>query len=464
MYRATLALALATAAAPAARAADPPRWNLLLVTADDLNADSAGWMGNPLGATPNLDAFARTAHRLVNNHVSAPICQPSREALLTGRVPHRNGGLGFNPIRRDVPTLVEVLRGAGYYTAAIAKLVHMAPAEKFPWHATGPQDLGKRPTKFRDRFRELLAAAKAEGKPFFVNANVCDPHRPFIGGATKKAKADEPLDGARVYRPDEVAVPSFLEDVPRVREEVAQYYSSVSRFDRTFGLVLDELRAAGRDADTVVVFLSDHGMSFPFSKATVYRNGTWSPVLVRYPGMPAPREHPEFLSSVDAMPSVLELLGVKPPEGMDGRSWVPLLRGERQPDRDFVVTHVNTVSSGKSFAQRCVRTTDRSLIFHAWAGGPEPFRVEAMSGLTFAAMNASPDARTRERVRQLVVGEPLMLFDLAADPDERKNLVRDPRYAADVAALGKKLLAHMRRTDDPQTRAFEAALEKLSAK
>ena len=54
MYRATLALALATAAAPAARAADPPRWNLLLVTADDLNADSAGWMGNPLGATPNL--------------------------------------------------------------------------------------------------------------------------------------------------------------------------------------------------------------------------------------------------------------------------------------------------------------------------------------------------------------------------------------------------------------------------
>ena len=54
MYRATLALALATAAAPAARAADPPRWNLLLVTADDLNADSAGWMGNPLGATPNV--------------------------------------------------------------------------------------------------------------------------------------------------------------------------------------------------------------------------------------------------------------------------------------------------------------------------------------------------------------------------------------------------------------------------
>jgi N-sulfoglucosamine sulfohydrolase len=267
-----------------------------------------------------------------------------------------------------------------------------------------------------------------------------------------------------VYKPDEVTVPTFLEDLPRVREEVAQYYSSVSRFDRTLGLILGELKAAGRDADTVVAFLSDHGMSFPFSKATVYRNGTWSPVLVRLPGPDEPREHAEFVSSVDLMPSLLELLGVAAPGGMDGRSWAPLLRGGRQAGRDFVVTHVNTVSSGKSFAQRCVRTKDRSLMFHAWAGGPDAFRVEAMSGLTFAAMNASADPKVRARVKQLVEGEPLMLFDLTADPDERTNLVRDPRYAADVAALGKRLLAHMTKTDDPQAKAFEAALAKVTGR
>ena len=80
-----------------------------------------------------------------------------------------------------------------------------------------------------------------------------------------------------------MTVPAFLEDIPRVREEVAQYYTSVSRFDVAFGLVMKELTAAGRDADTIVVFMSDHGMSFPFSKATVYYNGTWSPVLIRVP-------------------------------------------------------------------------------------------------------------------------------------------------------------------------------------
>ena len=437
-------------------AADKPL-NLLLVTADDMNADSSGWNGNTLGATPNLDAFAKGAHRFINSHVTVPICQPGRSAIMTGRVPHRNGALGFNPIRRDIPTLVEILRDTGYYTAVIAKAVHMAPADKFPWHADGDQALGKQPTKFAEKFREMLSAAAKEKKPFFINANICDPHRPFITGAGKKAKADE-LAGAKVYKPDEVTVPAFLEDLPRVREEVAQYYSSVSRFDVAFGLVLKELTAAGRDADTVVVFLSDHGMSFPFSKATVYHNGTLSPVLVRYPGQKNPKTHPEFVNSVDIMPSVLELLGVKPPTGMDGRSWVPLLNGGAQADRDFVVTHVNTVSSGKSFAQRCVRTRDRAFMFHAWVGGPDKFRVEAMSGLSFAAMNASADPEVQVRVKQLVEGEPLMLFDLAADPTERKNLVQDPKYANDVAELSKKLLAHMKRTEDPQTKAFEAAL------
>ncbi len=158
------------------------------------------------------------------------------------------------------------------------------------------------------------------------------------------------------------------------------------------------------------------------------------------------------------MPSLLELLDVKPPAGMDGRSWVPLLKGETQADRDFVITHVNTVSSGKSFAQRCIRTKDRALMFHAWVGGADKFRVEAMSGLSFASMNASTDAKIQARVKQLVEGEALMLFDTAVDPSERTNLINDPKYASDVDHLSRKLLAHMQRTNDPETMAFTAAL------
>src|SRR4030095_12691918 len=97
------------------------KWNVLFVTADDLNGDSMGWMGSKVGATPNIDSFAATCHQFRICHVSAPICQPSRSAFMTGRVPHRNGALGFNPIRTDVPTLTELMSSNGWFTAAINK-------------------------------------------------------------------------------------------------------------------------------------------------------------------------------------------------------------------------------------------------------------------------------------------------------------------------------------------------------
>jgi N-sulfoglucosamine sulfohydrolase len=456
-------LVLWALAAPAAVArAEPPQpLNLLVVTADDMNGDSPGWTGNKLGATPNLDAFAATSNRFVNHHVTVPICQPGRSALLTGRVPHRNGALGFNPIDRDVPTLVEVLAAKGYYTAAVNKLAHMAPREKFPWDLA-LDGSGKDPKAFGGHVTRCLQAAADARKPFFLNANITDPHRPFPGGDPKKAAK---ADGAPVepFAPADVTVPSFLEDVPDVRREVAEYYTGVRRFDRSFGEVMAALKAAGRADDTLVVFLSDHGMSFPFSKASVYRNGTWSPVLVRWPGMPAAAAHPEFVGSVDLMPTILDVLGVDHPDGLDGRSWLPLLRGEPQPDRDFVVTHVNTVSSGMSFPQRCVRTRSASLMFHAWADGRTRFRVEAMNGRSYAALAAAgkDDPRVMARVDQFVVGTPLSFFDLEKDPDERTNRIADPVRRSEVERLAGLLLAHMERTKDPQLDAFRTALRRL---
>ncbi|XZE45135.1 sulfatase family protein [Pirellulaceae bacterium SH467] len=444
--------------ASAIEASASDRWNLLLITADDLNGDAAQWSGSKHLVTPNLDAFATTAHRFANHHVTISICQPGRAVLMTGRLPHRNGALGFQPIRQDIPTLVEILRQEGYFAGVIAKAAHMMPSSKFPWDSIGEQSLGKQPIGFSECFRAMVAQAKERNQPFFINANICDPHRPFITGNAKgKQDGNEALEGVRTFQPEEVSVPSFLEDLPPVRKEIAHYTASVSRFDRSLGLLLEELKSSGHDGDTIVVFLSDHGMSFPFSKATVYFNGTWSPLLIRIPGQSPAKEHRQFVSSVDAMPSLLELLRVPFPKGMDGRSWAPLLTGVEQPDRDFVITQVNTVSSGKSFAQRCIRTKDRALMFHAWSGGPNPFRVEAMSGLTFPAMNASTEPRIRARVEQLVHGEPLMLFDTSMDPTERVNLVRDPAHAGELQELSRKLLEQMRRSEDPLCDAFSDA-------
>ncbi|WP_051946303.1 sulfatase [Verrucomicrobium sp. BvORR106] len=481
---ALLALLALWALQPRAYAAEPQKLNLLIITADDMNADSPGWMGNTVIKTPNLDAFAATGHRFINHHVTAPICQPSRSALMTGRVPHRNGALGFNPVREDVPTLVEILQQQGYFAACINKVVHMAPRTKFPWNSVADGS-GKNPDQIGKDLATALQEASKTGKPFFINANITDPHRPFYGttkaGGGKKrqaaknpktagtdAEGDTDKDEAIItpIQPEAAQVPSFLEDVPDVRKEVAQYDSSVLRLDQSFSRILAALKDSGQEDRTVVVFLSDHGMSFPFSKATVYRNGTWSPVILRLPSnhpLTKPAVHEEFVSSVDLLPTLLELLSVPLPEGLDGRTWTPLLRGESQPNREAVVTHVNTVSSGQSFPQRCIRTKSRSLIFSAWSGGPRDFKVEAMSGLSFRALAeaAKSDPKIEARVTQLLKGIPLALYDLDKDPNERVNVIADPAYRNDAVKLVEQLKEHMTRSTDPQLDGFLHAAQPL---
>jgi N-sulfoglucosamine sulfohydrolase len=337
----------------------------------------------------------------------------------------------------------------------------MMPREKFNWDLQ-LNGSGKNPPAFAEHVRAALKAAADKGKPFFLNANITDPHRPFPGTVRPRKKA-KMADAGKVtpYAAKDVTVPSFLEDIPDVRKEVAQYYTAVRRFDLSFAEAIKALKAAGREKDTVVVYLSDHGMSFPFSKATVYRNGTWSPVLLRWPGLAKPGvDRDSMVSSVDIMPTVLELLGVPAPEGMDGRSLLPLTRGVKQPDRDFVITHVNTVSSGRAFPGRCVRTKTRSYIWHAWPDGKTTLRVEAMNDLTFKALAAAGqrDPKVKARVDQYLYGVTQGLYDLDKDPDERVNRIDDPQYRADRDRLRKLLLAHMEKTADPQLEAFRKLL------
>jgi N-sulfoglucosamine sulfohydrolase len=445
--------------------------NVLFMTADDMNADSPGWMGNPLKLTPTLDRFAATAHRFVNQHVAAPICQPSRSAFMSGRVPHRNGALGFEPMREGTPSLVTVLRSAGYFAAGINKLPHMMPESSFPWYAkfTGS---GKNPDLLGRHTRDAIAAAQRAQKPFFINCNLTDLHRPFYGAgkssaqkkkAAKKDDDGEPneVEGVVVpLQPAEVPIPNYLEDVPNLRREVAQYYGSIKRLDLGFAKVLQALDNSGEAARTVVIFLSDHGMSFPFSKATVYFNGTRSPVCLRWPGMGAPQQRTEFVSSVDLMPTLLDVLRVPAPAGLDGRSWLPLLRGEPQSDRDHVFTHVNSVSSGIFFPQRCVRTATHALMFHAWASSEVSFKVEAMNGLSYAALAeaARTDVRIKGRVDQLLHGNVLAFYDLTQDQSERRNQIENPAFAAEIGRLKALLAAYMERTDDPQLENYRKAL------
>jgi N-sulfoglucosamine sulfohydrolase len=429
--------------------------NLVIITADDLNADSMGWMGSRVGATPNIDAFAANCHQFRNCHTVVPICQPARAALMTGRVPHRNGAAGFGPVRPEVTTMTEVMSRHGFLTAAINKIAHMMPREKFAWDVA-LEGSGKNPKAMRLHFEQCIKAAAEQKKAFFINANSTDPHGPFPGKNPSRSSQTEAAP-VRSFTESEITVPSFLEDLPAVRREIAQYFSGVRRLDETFGEVMTALEGAGHMNDTAVLFVSDHGMSMPYAKATLYRNATWTPVLLGWPGMERATGHTHMLSYVDIMPTLLDLLGLPKPDGLDGASWVPLTEGKKQPDRDHVFTQIDAVHSGRKFPSRCVRTKVFSYIWNAWANGKTRFRIGAMhTRLSWQAMveAAAYDSRLKSRIDHLIYRCAEEFYDQEKDPNERDNRINLPEYESEIAKMKALLLAHMEKTEDPLARQF----------
>lgn len=456
---------------PTLSAQQPPRLNVLLLTADDMDAHTPGVFGGTVaGVTPNIDRLAAEGMRFVHGHVAAAICQPCRQSLMTGRFPHAVSRLGgFDPVLPDVPTLQEQLHAAGWFLGIFGKEAHLAPAKRFCWDVVRPlREVGRDPQRYYAAATEFFAAAKRADKPFFLMANSHDPHRPFprcdIDDEGKDVDQESEAKGgpiakpSRYYRPDEVVVPGFLPDLPDVRRELARYYTSAHRCDDTLGLVLQALREAGLESTTLVVFLTDNGMAFPFAKTNTYLASTSAAWIVRWPGVvEAGRvDGRHMVSGVDFTPTILAAAGLQPLPGVHGRSFLPLLHGEEQPGRDTVFTEINCISSGVAYPMRCVHERRLAYIWNGWADGEKVFHNESQAGLTFAAMRraAADDPALAARVELFehrVVEE---LFDCATDPCCLHNLVADPEHKADVERLRRSLSAHLQATADPELDAF----------
>lgn len=441
------------------------RLNFLLITADDMNWDSPGCFGGQTpDVTPNIDRLAGEGVRFEFAHVTIAVCQPSRECLMTGRYPHRNGGEGFEPIRSDVPTLGEHLSAAGYINGILGKVTHCAPKEKYCWSFDidmGELGQGRDPQLYYRGAKDFITRADAAGKPFFLMANSHDPHRPFTGSEAELRHFADDLDRipdpSRIYDGGEIEVPGFLPDLPDVRKEIAQYYGSVRRCDDTVGAVLRALEESGHAGDTVVMFLSDNGMAVPFAKTNCYLHSTKTPWLVRMPGAAAGSvDKRHFVSGIDFMPTVLDLAGVAGPGGMDGRSFAALLRGDSETGRERVFTAFHETSAKRRYEMRCVQDARFGYIFNAWSDGETRFRNESQSGLTFAAMEqaAQSDPQIAARVQHFLYRTPEELYNFAADPDALHNLAGAPAHQKTLMAMRNLLADWMGRSGDHQADAF----------
>jgi len=435
--------------------------NFVLVMADDMNWDAVGAFGCPTEeTTPNLDRLASEGLRFNHGHVTIAVCQPSRSALMTGRYPHLSGGEGFYRLRCEgVPILPEILRNEGFDVGILGKLTHSTPYEAFKWdmeYDQGDLGQGRNPEVYYQHAKDFVQSAVDNGQPFFLMANSHDPHRPFYGN--DKAEWYNELDPpavlpSRIFDPDEIVTPEFLPDIPEVRLEIAEYYNSVRRCDDMVERVLDVLDEVDVAENTLVMFLSDNGMAFPFAKTNCYLNSTRTPWLARWPAViEAGRVDSEhFISAVDYLPTVLDTLGIASPEGVNGSSRLPVLRGKKQDGCAQAFTQFHQTSGRRNYPMRCVQTKHFGYIFNPWSDGEREFRNESQNGRSWKAMKEAeennPDLAARNRLFTHRVLEEF--YDFENDPHALNNLIGDPEYADEVEKLRYSLEEWMANVDDP---------------
>jgi N-sulfoglucosamine sulfohydrolase len=382
--------------------------------------------------------------------------------MLTGLYTHTNGQYGLAHgdhnahTRPNVLSLPRRLKEAGYRTGVLGKL-HVIPPEVYPFDVNvggGPLGGGRDPDAFAERVAQFVAADT--GRPFFLQVGFSDPHRAGKGFGNE-GKLD--VESER-YQPGDVVVPPHLPDWPEVREDLADYYQSVTRLDRGVGLVIDTLQKAGVASETLVIFLSDNGIPFPGAKTTLYDAGVHLPLIISSPAAGASRGKPSdaMVSWVDVAPTILDWAGVKP-NNLPGRSLLPLLDADTKPPGDWDVVYGSHVQHEVTmyYPMRSVRTRTHKYI------------LNLAHGLEFPAAGDLYRSRTWQTVlhhddNKMLGGRELggylrrpreELYDLEKDPHELKNVAADPAYAPVLADLRGRLKSWQESTRDPWVVKYE---------
>jgi arylsulfatase A len=430
---------LVTVAAPVGHGQAAPPPNVIVIFADDLGYGDLGAFGAPVIKTPRLDRMAAEGQKWTSFYVQ-PVCSPSRAALLTGRLPVRNGMHGAAGVFRenstrglphDEITIAEVLKGRGYATAAIGKwhLGHLP--EYLPgrhgfdtWFGL-PYSHDMDLTVPRDKGTDTVAYY--EPKPEYFNVPLMRGEaiveRPADHRTLTARYTDEAIrfiEGHR-DRPFFLYLAHNLPHIPLARSpqfvgrsEAGMYGDVVEELDWSTGRILDALAAAGLDRRTVVVFTSDNGPWLPFrthggsagplrdGKGTTWEGGVRTPAIFWWPGTITPGVVTAMASAMDLLPTAAALAGAPPPADrvLDGVNLAPVLTTGRGAPRDRLFYY----SGSELRAMRKGRYKAHFITSGAYGLG---------------------DPRA--------VHSPPLLFDLWEDPGERTNIAAaHPQVVADL--------------------------------
>jgi uncharacterized sulfatase len=408
---------------------------MVFVIADDCTIWDIGCYGGQ-AHTPNIDKLATEGMQLMNCFQTAPMCSPTRHNIYTGLYPVKSGAYP-NHTRADAGTksIVQYLKPQGYRVVLAGK-THISPKDIFSFDYIA----GKNPDMAK--IDTMMKESVDKDQPFCLFACSNEPHSPWNKG-----------DASR-YPPDKVKLPPYIADTPEQRADFSRYLAEVTYYDGQVGEILALLDKHKLADNTLVMVVSEQGNAFPFAKWTCYDAGLRSAMIVRWPGVVKPGSKSDaMVEYTDVCPTFVEAGGGTPDPVLDGKSMLPVLRGETNKHKNFVYGIMTTtgiingtpegypIRSVRSDKYKLIRNLNHTATFRNACTKQKSFQSWITAGEAGDKQAAALAARYQKRPA-------IELYDITKDPLELNNLAANPEYSDVIKSLDVKLTAWMTEQGD----------------
>lgn len=413
------------------------RPNIVVLIADDCRFMDLGCYGSPDAITPNIDRLANEGLQFQRFFQATAMSSPTRQCLMTGLYPVKSGAYpNHSFVKEGTQSIVHYLKALGYRVALHGKR-HINPETAFPFDYLG---------KWKDIDAALLEPffkeVSASKEPFclFVCSN--DPHMPWTRG-------DRSLFDAK-----KLTLPPFIVDTPETREAYVGYLAEINQLDTDVGKVDELLSRYNLEQNTLFMFTTEQGFTLPFAKWTCYGQGLQTGFIARWPGVIKPATKTNAMCEyVDVVPTLIEVAGGTTSHALDGTSFLPVLKGEKEKHKSYVYgiqTSRGIVYGSEHYAIRTVFDGRYRYILNL--SSPEPFRCiqmqEADSVWASWCRLAENDSFARRQVIRYVYRPKEELYDVLNDPYELNNMASDPAIETVKDNLSACLLEWMKKQGD----------------
>jgi arylsulfatase A-like enzyme len=432
----------------------PP--NILWFVVDDMSANFSCY-GEKSIETPNVDRLAREGTKFTHAFVTAPVCSPCRSALITGMYQtsigahHHRSGRGVEKIvlPTGVTPVPALFQQAGYYTCIGDGLLASERAGKKGRAGGG---LGK--TDYNFEWDPKIYdgpdwAGRKEGQPFFMQVQMAGGklRGGTDQGAVQLSKRAAAEFGAATS-PETVNLPPYYPRDPVLLRDWAAYLDAARLTDQHVGKVLARLEREGLLEQTLVVFMTDHGISHARGKQFLYDEGTHIPLVVRGPGIGRGEIRNDLVMQIDLAPLSLAAAGIPLPPGMQGRD----ILAKNYPPRDAIFAARDRCDETVE-RLRSVRT-DRFLYirnFHPQRPHLQPNAYKDGKSIvqTLRALHAAGTLEPlAERLLFRPTRPPEELYEWTTDRWQVRDLAEVPEHRETLAALRGRLDRWMEETHD----------------